>query len=92
MHNILQDLHRHKVLSKIKNDGYYFIERAVIDKRILKKMKKTGGIERLDSTVVNSKLAEQLTRKHEKLERNLIKKLYHLNITRMLSILQYSPS
>ena len=90
LHNIFSDLHRQKVQAKVKNDGFLFIERS--DARLARGNKQPqGAIQRIDSALPSS-VAILESRKLEKIQRNLFKKFYHQNTSRMLHILGYQTT
>ena len=90
LHNVFSELQRQKILAKVKNDQYIFVERSNVAHK--KKHQATGGVQRLEDITQPSKIAVQQSRQLEKISRNLFKKFYHLNTNRMLKILCYTPS
>ena len=105
IHNIFQCWKRQKMMLKVKNDRFVFIERTTLSSKTLKKINRARAKDqpqnsrRLDADPQDFKSgalahAEDVeeSRLREKRARNMFKKLYHLNITRTLRILGYLPS
>lgn len=99
MNNIFEEYRRNKVMAKIRDDDFIFVQRSSHkQKQMMLRMKTKQDLLNSSGPVNVNQIDLQLADKmafdgddkiEEKRTRNLFKKLYHLNTQRLLEIVGY---